>query len=524
MKYIYTFVLAICLAFISNAQAPQGINYQGVARNTSGIEITNQPIGIELSIVDGSPTGTVVYTETHTVTTDMLGLFSLMIGGGTPTTGTFSAVNWATGGGKWLKVSMDISGGTSYLLMGTSQLLSVPYALFAGNVTNNGGKQTLVLSDDVTDVQAAAIIASEVGPNTQEIKIVGTTNLTTVDLSMITTAIYIEVDGNTSLASLNLGALTRCDGPIMFRNCPALSNLNISALAKITTGELALINTGLTSVSLPALVKCNGDLHLNENTSLISATFPGLTRIENLYIEDNTAASSISFPALTTIADEFSVTGNSVLGTLSFPALTSSQNITLNSNNVTTYSFPALTQSGSLAINTNPALTTANFSALTNAAGHIGFMGNNSLTSVNFAGLSTCNSFGFSSNPLLNSVTVSSLVTSGSISFNQNPALTSLAFPLLTSTGSNNVYITSCGVTSVSIPALTTFGSSFNLSSNHLTVASVNALLAKLVSITPPLSGKMISLNLQTPVAAPSGQGVTDKNTLMSNGNTVSTD
>jgi hypothetical protein len=237
MKFIYTFILSVCFLLNSNAQAPQGINYQGIARNAQGVELTNQLIGIELSVLNGSANGTVVYTEQHSLTTDAGGLFTLTIGLGTPTTGTFTAINWAIGGGKWLKVSMDANGGSNFQLLGTSQLLSVPFALYAGNVANNGGKQTLVLSDDFTDAEALAIIAAEVGPNTQEIRIVGTTNLTTVNLSMITTAINIEVANNTALTTVNLSGLTRCDGSLSFTNSPNLSNLNISALAKITTGE-----------------------------------------------------------------------------------------------------------------------------------------------------------------------------------------------------------------------------------------------------------------------------------------------
>src|ERR1700740_3058818 len=117
MKYVYALILSVCVSVVTYAQTPQGINYQGVARNASGAELVNQSIGIELSIVDGSPTGTAVYTETHTVTTDANGLFALVIGAGTPTTGTFNTINWAVGGGKFLKVSMDITGGTSYQLI-----------------------------------------------------------------------------------------------------------------------------------------------------------------------------------------------------------------------------------------------------------------------------------------------------------------------------------------------------------------------------------------------------------------------
>jgi hypothetical protein len=137
MKKIYTLIVLIFIFFNLSAQAPQGFNYQGVARNVAGVELVNQAIGLELSILDGSPSGTVVYTETHSKTTDANGLFTLTIGSGTATLGTFIGINWATGGSKWLKINMDAAGGTNYQLIGTSQLMSVPYALFAANSGNS---------------------------------------------------------------------------------------------------------------------------------------------------------------------------------------------------------------------------------------------------------------------------------------------------------------------------------------------------------------------------------------------------
>jgi len=132
--------LRVALVFISFtsalstsfAQVPQALNYQAVARNTSGNLIINQLVGLKLSILAGSSTGTVAYSETQSATTNQFGLFTISIGTGTPVTGTFSAINWSTGQ-YWLKVEMDATGGTSYVAMGTAQLLSVPYALYAAS-------------------------------------------------------------------------------------------------------------------------------------------------------------------------------------------------------------------------------------------------------------------------------------------------------------------------------------------------------------------------------------------------------
>ena len=112
------------------AQAPQGLNYQAVAYNGSGVPVINQPISVRFSILDGSATGTIVYEETQNPITDNTGLFSIVIGNGTVVSGTFNTINWGSGS-KWLKTEIDITGGTSYLVMGTSQFMSVPYALYA---------------------------------------------------------------------------------------------------------------------------------------------------------------------------------------------------------------------------------------------------------------------------------------------------------------------------------------------------------------------------------------------------------
>jgi trimeric autotransporter adhesin len=121
-----------------SAQVPQTFNYQGIARDGGGNVLPARKIGVELSVLDGGPTGTVVYTETFTDTTNAFGLFSMQVGGGTVVSGSFAGINWATGN-KYLQTSIDLSGGTSYSLSGTTQLLSVPYALYAQTALSGSG-------------------------------------------------------------------------------------------------------------------------------------------------------------------------------------------------------------------------------------------------------------------------------------------------------------------------------------------------------------------------------------------------
>lgn len=141
MKKIVTLYALISTLF-TFAQVPQGISYQAIALNGSGNPVVSSNVGVRLSVLDNSATGTVLYTETHTKTTNAQGLFNLVIGQGTPTTGTFSTINWGTNF-KFLKVEMDAAGGTNYVLVGTTQLLSVPYALTAGNLSGSSANDSI---------------------------------------------------------------------------------------------------------------------------------------------------------------------------------------------------------------------------------------------------------------------------------------------------------------------------------------------------------------------------------------------
>ena len=114
------------------SQAPQAFKYQSVARNSSGGVIQNSPVSIRISIRNLSETGTIIYQETHNAVTNDFGLFTLNIGTGTVNQGLFSAIDWLTGA-KFVEVEGDLSGGANFSSFGTSELLSVPYALYAAH-------------------------------------------------------------------------------------------------------------------------------------------------------------------------------------------------------------------------------------------------------------------------------------------------------------------------------------------------------------------------------------------------------
>ncbi|MFN5642677.1 MAG: beta strand repeat-containing protein [Sphingobacteriales bacterium] len=157
-------ILVICLSTttIVFSQAPQLLNYQGVARNSVGNAIPNKTMTLRISIRNGSVTGSALYVETRQIKTNGAGLFATQIGssGSISTVGSLSGVSWSSGL-KFLQVELDPEGGSSFLDMGTTQLVSVPYALNADNATNVTG--VISLANGGTGATSAAGAKTNMG-------------------------------------------------------------------------------------------------------------------------------------------------------------------------------------------------------------------------------------------------------------------------------------------------------------------------------------------------------------------------
>jgi uncharacterized protein (TIGR02145 family) len=136
MKNFLTLILIHCITFIVFAQSPQKFSYQSVIRNAGNQLVANQSVGIKISILQGSATGSAVYAETHNPLTNSNGLATLEIGGGTVLTGNFANINWANGP-LFVKTETDVNGASNYTITNTTQLLSVPYALYANNTRSS---------------------------------------------------------------------------------------------------------------------------------------------------------------------------------------------------------------------------------------------------------------------------------------------------------------------------------------------------------------------------------------------------
>jgi len=123
-------ILFILLPLFAFSQSPQKINFQSILRNTNGEVQSNKSVSLKISILSGSISGSSVYSETHTKTTDISGLISLQIGNGTVLSGVFGNIAWGSVA-HFIKLEADFSGGSNYVLLGTQELMSVPYALYA---------------------------------------------------------------------------------------------------------------------------------------------------------------------------------------------------------------------------------------------------------------------------------------------------------------------------------------------------------------------------------------------------------
>ena len=280
-------ILLILLLFSSSvfAQAPQKISYQAVIRNSSNVLITNTNVSIKVSILQTSSTGTEVYSETHSATTNANGLVTIEIGNGTPVTGTFSAIDWASGP-YFIKTETDPTGGTNYTIAGTSQMLSVPYALYSANGTP--GPQGPAGADGAAGPEGPQGPQGPEGPQGPA-----------------------GVDGATGPQG-PAGPVAGADGQIIFNNA-GVADGNANLTWNNASGTLTVAGTNVsTNAQITSLGGSGTRFVTADNTGIISATaFPGITgsgtanyhmkwtgatTAGNAMIQDNGTSVSINYP------------------------------------------------------------------------------------------------------------------------------------------------------------------------------------------------------------------------------------
>ncbi len=183
MKKIFTIFAAILITANVFAQSPEKISYQAIVRNGNNNLIVSTAVGMKISILQGSATGTAEYIETQTPTTNVNGLASLEIGNGTVVSGNFSTIDWASGS-YFIKTETDPTGGTNYTITGTSQLLSVPYALHAKTAETVSG--TITETDPVFGLSVASGITGTdtTNWNNKQDQLIAGTNISIVGNSI----------------------------------------------------------------------------------------------------------------------------------------------------------------------------------------------------------------------------------------------------------------------------------------------------------------------------------------------------
>jgi hypothetical protein len=162
MKRIITICTVLIMTVIAFAQAPNKMSFQAVIRNNTNALVINTAIGMRISILQTSINGSAVYIETQTPSTNANGLVSIEIGAGTVVSGNFANINWANGS-YFVKTETDPAGGTSYTITGTTQLLSVPYALYAKSAGSLSGG-----SNETDPVFGASVAKAITGADTSK--------------------------------------------------------------------------------------------------------------------------------------------------------------------------------------------------------------------------------------------------------------------------------------------------------------------------------------------------------------------
>ncbi len=264
---LFLFILALTVT-ASFAQAPQKFSYQAVVRNESNT-LVRGTVGVRVSILQGGVNGTVVYQETHTTTTNINGLMTLQIGGGTMLSGDFATIDWANGP-YFLKTETDPYGGTNYTIEGTQQLLSVPYALYAGSAANSfsGSYNDLTdlpqMPDIPTNVSAfnndAGYITMDSVPEIPTNVSAFVNDAGYVTESTLTTENYItqndlvtnnyvtsaDIPTNVSAFNNDAGYITANDVPTVPTNVSAFNNdagyITMDSVPEIPTNVSAFVN------------------------------------------------------------------------------------------------------------------------------------------------------------------------------------------------------------------------------------------------------------------------------------------
>ena len=234
-------ILLILFPLFAYSQAPQKINFQSILRNTNGEIVANKSVSLKISILSGSISGSSVYSETHNKTTDASGLISLQIGNGTVLSGVFVNIDWG-GASHFIKLEADFNGGSNYVVLGTQELMSVPYALYASktdtSVLNLANRLATKLNGTDTASLSNRIAAKSSLSDTSLLNL--TSRLATKLNSTDTAALSARINAISSLSDTSLLNLTsRFSTKLNGVDTAYLSNRIDAKLTKTDTASLS---------------------------------------------------------------------------------------------------------------------------------------------------------------------------------------------------------------------------------------------------------------------------------------------
>lgn len=288
---LFTILAFLFIVKINFAQSPEKVNYQAVARNSNGVPLPNQSISVRASILDGSSTGTPVYQETHSISTNGLGLFNIPIGGGANISGNFNNIAWGNGD-KYIQIEIDLTGGTTYVLMGTSQMLSVPYALYSSksgtslndNDTSSTNEiQTISINGGSVSLSGANAISLPDSSSSNELQTLNRNN-GTITISDGNSIILPDSSSTNELQTLSRtnGTVSISDGNSI--NLPDSSSTNEFQNLSRTNGTISISNGN--NISLPDSSATNELQNLSFSNDTLTISQGNSVLIDNSYSFD----------------------------------------------------------------------------------------------------------------------------------------------------------------------------------------------------------------------------------------------
>jgi uncharacterized protein (TIGR02145 family) len=289
MKKFYTFISAVLLSASFCAQAPQSFSYQAVIRSGNNVLVANKPVGMKISLLQGSEKGKAVYVETHKPTSDDNGLVSIAIGGGTKEASSiaFASIDWSKGP-YFVQTETDVTGGSNYSLTSISQLLSVPYAIHAktaesivgGSVLPSGGTNGQIITncDGVPTWTTGGICPGKIASlNCAGVSVNGSLNNGAVASNVSFVITYSGGNGgpysSQSISSTGVVGLTATLQTGFF----ATSN---GSLTFTVSGTPTSVGNALFSLTIAGQV-CSVSMVVQEKLLTIGIPGPNITDVEN---------------------------------------------------------------------------------------------------------------------------------------------------------------------------------------------------------------------------------------------------